>query len=220
MGADPPLSGPTVSHADPAAEHARASDLLRMLAERGSSGRVTLGEMMEAFGERAFGLLMIVFSLPNLVPVPGIGALFGIPLLLLALQLALGRPKPLLPRGIEAKSIDRASLRRMVDAVEPRLRRVESILRPRYTMLFSPVMDRVIGAFVALCSLSIIIPFPGTNFPPAVAVILISLAVAEEDGVYLALGFVIGAAGLVYTGTVVGGLAYAGLIALPRLLGF
>lgn len=220
MDADPSPSDPAVRHADPAAEHARASDLLRMLAERDADGRVTLGEMMEAFGERAFGLLMIVFSLPNLVPVPGIGALFGVPLLLLALQLALGRPKPWLPRGIESKSIDRASLRRMVDAVEPRLRKVESILRPRYTMLFSPAMDRLIGVFVVLCALSIIIPFPGTNFPPAVAVILISLAVAEEDGVYLALGFAIGTVGLIYTGTVVGGLVYAGLVALPRFLGF
>lgn len=174
---------------------------------------------MSAFGERAFGILMIIFCLPNLIPVPGLGSLFGIPLLFITLQMALGRPRPWLPRSIESKTIQHATLVKMVNAAVPRMRKIESVLRPRWTFLFSPVMDRVIGVFAALCAISIIIPLPGTNFPPAVAVILISLAVAQEDGAYLGLGTVIGIAGLTYTTILVGGLAYAGWFALMRVFG-
>jgi hypothetical protein len=214
MNVDPPIE-----NSGACLEHARASDILRALADDPGGGSVSIGAMVTAFGERAFGLLMIVFCLPNMVPVPGIGALFGIPLLLIAAQMALGRPKPWLPRAIEARTIQRSTLIRMVDAVEPRMRRIESILKPRWIFLFSPVMDRLIGIFAVLCAISIIIPFPGTNFPPAVALILISLAVTQEDGLYLALGAAIGTAGLIYTTVLVGGLAYAGAVALMGMMG-
>jgi hypothetical protein len=206
------------SHSAAEHEHARASAILRSLVDSTQADSISIGDMVAAFGERAFGLLLILFCLPNMVPVPGIGALFGVPLLLIAFQMMLGRPKPWLPRSIEAKTMQRATLVRMVSAVEPRMKRVEAILRPRWTFLFSPVMDRVIGLFAALCAVSIIIPFPGTNFPPAVALILISLAVAQEDGACLALGAAIGFVGLTYTTIVVGGLAYAGILALMGIV--
>lgn len=213
------MSAAPVEHSDPAFQHARASDILRTLADRHAGQTISIGDMMAAFGERAFGILMIVFCLPNMVPVPGIGALFGVPLLLIALQMAVGRPKPWLPRGIESRGIQHATLAKMVDAVEPRMRRIESVLKPRWTFLFSPLMDKVIGVFAVLCAISIIIPFPGTNFPPAIALILISLAVTQEDGIVLGLGAVVGLAGLTYTTIVVGGLAYAGWFALMRSFG-
>lgn len=199
--------------------HARASVILRALADEAEGETVSLGQMMAAFGERGFGLLLILFCLPNMIPLPGVGSLFGIPLLLIALQMAVGRPRPWLPKGIEGKGITRDSLVKMVNAVEPRMRRIEAILKPRWTFLFSNAMDRAIGVFAALCAISIIIPFPGTNFAPAVAIILISLAVMQEDGFYLALGAAIGLVGLTYTTFVVGGLAYAGLLGLGRMLG-
>ena len=200
-------------------EHARASAILRHLADTHEAETISIGQMMEAFGERGFGLLLILFCLPNLIPTPGIGSLFGIPLLMVALQMAMGRPKPWLPRRIDSKTIQRTTLLKMVNAVEPRMRRIEAVLRPRWIGLFSPFMDRAIGVFAALCAISIIIPLPGTNFPPAIALILISLAVTEEDGVYLGLGVVIGLAGLTYTTFLVGGLAYAGWFALMRAIG-
>jgi hypothetical protein len=214
-----------VQHSNPAFEHARASMLLRRLAdqdgaEQGGSDVISIGEMTRAFGERAFGILMIVFCLPNLIPTPGIGSLFGIPLLLIALQMAWGSHRPWLPRAIEAKTISRATLTKTVDVVEPRVKRLEAILRPRWAWLFSPTMDKAIGVFAALCAISIIIPFPGTNFLPAIALILISLAVMQEDALFLGLGAVIGVVGLTYTTIVVGGLAYAGWLAAVAWLGF
>ncbi len=210
---------PPVRHSDPAIEHARASAILRAMAEQATGDTVSIGQMMAAFGERAFGLLLIVFCVPNLVPAPGIGSLFGIPLLLIALQMMVGRSRPWLPRAIESKSIGRGTFLKMIRAVEPRMRKIESVLKPRLLFLFSSGSDRLIGLFVALCAISIIIPFPGTNFLPAVAVILISLAVMQEDGIYLALGAVIGSVGLAYTTILVGGLAWAGIKALARFLG-
>ena len=56
---------------------------------------------------------------------------------------------------------------RLIDVAEPRLRKVESVLKPRYTFLFSDAADRLMGAFFVLAAISVILPLPGSNFPPA-----------------------------------------------------
>ena len=62
----------------------------------------------------------------------------------------------------------------------------------------------MIGLFAVLVALSVLIPFPGTNFPPSIALVIVSIAVMEEDGYLLIGGYLIGLAGLAYTVTVLG----------------
>lgn len=207
----PPESGHT---------HAKASVVLRRMVEDGDSEKVSIGDMLKAFGERAYGLVMIVLCLPNMVPNPYIGSLFGIPLLIVALQLATGRLRPQLPGFIERRAIKRSRLLVCIDKLEPRLRWIESVLKPRMVHLFSPTMDRIIGWFVACLACTIIIPLPGTNFAPALSVIIIALAVAEEDGRVLGLGVLLGLASLLYASLLVGALTYHGPSMLGSLFGF
>jgi hypothetical protein len=206
------MSSPDGNENDDA--HQPASELLRRVAERAPAPRVTLGHLIAAFGERSFGFALILFAIPNTVPVPGLGTIFGMPLMLIGAQMALGRAAPWLPRAMGERGMETASFVRMVALAEPRLRKVEAILRPRLTFLFSPLMERMIGVFVMLCSVSIMLPFPGSNFPPAIALILISLAVMAEDGVVLLAGVLLGAAGLTYTTVFFGGIAWAGISAM------
>ena len=62
----------------------------------------------------------------------------------------------------------------------------------------------MVGLFALLAALSVLIPFPGTNFPPSIALVIVSIAVMEEDGYLLIGGYLIGLAGLAYTATVLG----------------
>ena len=62
----------------------RTSDLLANYARHLNGERVTLGELVALLGNRSFGLLLLLFALPNLVPLPpGSSTVFGLPLLLL-----------------------------------------------------------------------------------------------------------------------------------------
>jgi hypothetical protein len=58
--------------------------------------RVALGEIVSTLNERSYGLLLILFALPNLVPIyrPGLSAVLGLPLAFIALQMILGRSRP------------------------------------------------------------------------------------------------------------------------------
>src|SRR4051812_44306620 len=104
------------------------SDLLRGLAE-GPPGRVSLAEMVGHFGPRAFGAMLFAFSAPNLLPMPpGTSAVLGLPLVLLAPQLMLGRKSPWLPRFVAGRTVDREALRRGFGKVIPWLERLERLL--------------------------------------------------------------------------------------------
>lgn len=197
------------------------SALLRAVLERGSGETIPLRAIVDTLGDRAMAIVMILFCLPNCIPLPpGVGLVFGFPMLLVALQMALGRHKPWLPRSVLDREIRREHYEKMMDLAEPRLKRVETYLRPRLAFLFSNAGDRLIGLFFVLCAVSVIVPLPGSNFPPAVAAVLMSLAIMEEDGIVLLVGLAIGVLGLVYTTLLGGTLIYAAWAALKALVGF
>jgi len=194
--------GATVNEA---LEHKSASAVLRAVIDTAKGETITIGEIIEAFGERAFGFVLILFSLPNCVPAPpGIAGIVGTPVLIFGVQMMLGHKHPWLPGFIRRRGISVSKFKRLIDIAEPKLQWLESWCKPRLTQLFNVLGDRMIGLFAFLAALSVLIPFPGTNFPPSIALVIVSIAVMEEDGYLLILGYLIGIAGLAYTATVLG----------------
>jgi hypothetical protein len=215
-----PSREPLTERAPPTA-HRRASEVLRAAAEGSNAEYISIREIVDAFGERAFGFVIILFSLPNCVPAPpGVLSIFGVPVFLFAVQMALGRHKPWLPRKILDKQFKRADLVSVLDKAAPKLAMVERLLKPRATFLFSPLMDRLFGIFVALLALSVILPLPGTNYLPAFATVFLAMALIEEDGVVLGLGTLLGIAGLVLTTIIVTALSGAIYLGLKAIFGF
>lgn len=51
-------------------EHQSASAVLRSVIDNADGDAISIGRIIEAFGERAFGFVLILFSLPNCVPAP------------------------------------------------------------------------------------------------------------------------------------------------------
>jgi hypothetical protein len=205
-------------------EHQSASKVLRAVIDDAKGESISIGEIIEAFGERAFGFVLILFSLPNCVPnVPGIAGIVGTPVLIFGIQMMLGHKRPWLPGFILRQTVSVAKFKRLIDIAEPKLQKLESWCKPRMTQLFGPLGDRVVGLFAFLVAVSVLIPFPGTNFPPSIALVIASIAVMEEDGYLLIAGYLIGLAGLAYTVTVLGAsyhLIMAAIANIPGWLGF
>jgi hypothetical protein len=194
-----------VEHAAIGKRHQSVSAVLRDVVEASRGENITIREIVEAFGDRAFGFMLILFSLPNCVPAPpGVAGIVGTPVLIFGIQMMLGHTRPWLPAFILRRSISVATFRRVIDVAEPRLKKLEAYCRPRFTWAFGPLGDRLVGFFAFLVAVSVLIPFPGTNFPPSLALVIASVAVMEEDGILLALGLLVGIAGLAYTVMVTG----------------
>lgn len=196
----------------------RASDVLMAAAVGGLSQTITVAEIVEALGRRAFGLLLILLGLLNCVPAPpGVSSLIGFPLLLVALQMVAGWPAPWLPRAIMRREFRRADVVRMVEAAQPMLTRIEKLCRPRYLQIFRVGSTRLLGVFVALLAICVMIPLPLTNFFPSLATVIIAVAIIELDGLLLAVGLVFGVAAIALSAVITAGVAGMLLMGLRAL---
>lgn len=175
---------------------ASLSDLLTSLCE-GPAGPVRVRDIVDHFGHRAFGAVLFVFAVPNILPLPpGSSGVLGAPLVLIAPQLAVGRSRPWLPKAIADRTVNRATLAQAFSKVIPALERVERLLAPRLGFLFGPIGDRFIGLVCFLLSAVLILPIPGGNMLPAAAIAVLSLALTQRDGAFLLFGYALTAASI------------------------
>ena len=154
--------------------------------------QVTVGEIVERLGGRAFGAMLFVFSAPNWLPLPpGSSTFLAAPLVVLSPQLLIGVKSPWLPRFIAGRAIQRKTLAKAFGALIPWLQRIEHVSRPRLTFLFGPAGQHLIGAICLVLSLVLLLPIPLGNMAPAAAIALFGLAMVQRDGLLALLGLAV-----------------------------
>ena len=167
----------------------RFSEVLSDLASRPSS-TISIGDVLDAFGARAFGALMLLFAAPNVLPLPpGMSAVLGAPLLFITAQLMLGRATLWMPRFIRERSISRDFFALLTAKLSPILHRAERFLRPRLSVLLHPLPERAVGAACLLLAIILFLPIPFGNIPPAFAIAAFALGILDRDGLATLIGW-------------------------------
>lgn len=170
----------------------KVSEMLLALRARGAD-RVRLRDLVEALDDRAFGAAMLVFALPNAVgigAIPGVSTLFGVPQIVLAVQMILGYERPALPAWLLDRAIGRTEFERIVDRGVPWLQRVERILKPRLVAVTDGWPERLLGVVFLAMAAIVSLPIVFGNQPPAVAMALIALGHVARDGAFVIAGCV------------------------------
>lgn len=202
---------------DSIADGRRVSEILREIAETWPEERITLGDLLDLFGERGHGLLMLTLTLPNLVPLylPGLSAITGLPIAAAALQMAFGMRHPWLPRILRRRSVAAADLRHVVRRAEPWLHPVERVLRPRLHGLTRGPAARGMAAVSVLLALLLSLPIPFTNMVFAAPLAAFSLGVVQRDGAAVAVAWAASMVAVAFVATaswtvIVGAVAWLG----------
>lgn len=217
----------TVSHAHASIDedHSPApptSELLIRIVEGCPEGEVSVGNLIDGLGDRAFGIILLILSIPVAIPgPPGLPVVFGTPMLVFAAQLWLGHARPWLPRFVRRRTFPRASLLSLLRRVRPTLAALENVCRPRWLALTDRRGERWLGAYIFFCAIVLInpVPIPFSHLPLGFALAILSLGYVERDG-YVILGGVIAALiGMVLNLSLTGGLLVLGFRFLQRLLG-
>lgn len=173
----------------PAGDHPTFSEILVGLGE-GSDPKLYVGEVMDAFDQRALGAVMLIWSLINFLPLPPGGTtITGAPLLILSMELALGRDSLWLPNAMLRRSIPRSTFRKGFGWLVPMIRLAERLSRPRLTWLTGPFGQVLIGLTCFLLSVILVLPIPLGNIAPAITMAFFSLGVMQRDGVAVLLGW-------------------------------
>lgn len=164
--------------------------ILTDLADDESKDRLSIGDIVAALGDRAFGPLLVVFALPNVLPSPpGTAGIMAIPLIFLTVQMILGK-RPWLPGFLARRSLSRQSFARFAVRATALLARASRFLRPRLGLFVQPLPERLIGGFCLVLALVLLLPIPFANSAPAFAICLFGLGLLERDGVWILSGMV------------------------------
>lgn len=204
------------------ANHRKVSQIIRELAGS-SKPYVRLADLLAVLDERAFGVLMLILSLPNAVglgAIPGLSTVFGVPQIFVALQMIVGAHRPWLPDFVLQRSITMKDFRTMVEKAEPHLLRFEKLLRPRLAVMSSTLVERLLGLVLLLLSIIVALPIPFANQPPAIAQGLIALGLIERDGVVVLIGVGVATVATAIAIAVGGGILAGIYFAAKAVLGF
>jgi hypothetical protein len=177
----------------------RTSEIIARIAARCNQDW-TVGDISGALGKRGFGLLLLIFTLPNTLPlpIPVISAITSLPLIFLAAQMCLGRESVWFPRWLAQRAIAGERFKQFLESALPWLMKLEKVTKPRAELLTGRFAQRLAGALIVLLACLIALPIPLGNLPLGIAMTVLALAVTERDGWVMLAGWFLTIVAIVY----------------------
>lgn len=193
------LTLPAITYHRNASSHQRTSEILRDIAER-CDHRWTVSDISAVLGKRCFGLMLLIFTLPNAVPlpIPGVSTLTSLPLIFFSAQLTLGRENVWLPQWLAKRSIAGDKLKIFLLRAIPWLFRLEKYVKPRAEHIGGRFSHRIAGGLILLLACLIALPIPFGNLPLGIAMTVLALGITERDGWVMISGWLLTVFALVY----------------------
>ena len=163
--------------------------------------RVRLDEMVKLIdGGEGLAPILLVLTLPVLLPLPpGVSMVMALPILVVAPQILIGRKKLWLPDWLGRRTVNRAKLAKMLHRMLPTLERVESVVRPRLTLLTGRVGEMLAGLACTVLGVILVLPIPFANLLPSCSIVSFALGLTRRDGLLVLAGYalLIAALGLI-----------------------
>ena len=143
-------------------DHRKTSDLLLDIVRTHQGAQISVRELIDALEDRGFGFV--------------------------ALQMVVRYRKPWLPSKLADRGLARADVERVLLKGTPLLRRVERLCKPRFDFLIGSLGEQLLGILIFVLALVIALPGPLTNGPPGIAIVILSIAMIERDGLAVLAG--------------------------------
>lgn len=162
--------------------------------------RVSLGDVIEAFGNRSFGPFLLLPALVDISPVgsiPGLPTVLAVVIILVAVQLALGRKHLWLPDFLMRRSVGSDKVRKAVKKAEKPAAWADRWFHGRLPALTHGAFPRI--AAIACIILAFTVPplelLPLATTAPMAAIATFGLALMVRDGLVMivALALAVGA---------------------------
>jgi hypothetical protein len=149
---------------------------------------ITVGELVDRSAEAGFGFLIGVLTLIA-IPFFGLSTPFGLAIALGGFQLAIGMPRPWLPKRARRRQLSMAMLDRVLALLSRRTKWLSRSTRRRWERL---VMPRLVGVGIVLLGLGLALPLPipGSNMVFLIPLFVYAVGLLERDGIWILVGHV------------------------------
>lgn len=157
--------------------------------------KATIGDVVEAFGGRGYGPLLLAFAMIELLPtgaIPGVPTLVSILILLIASQLSLGRPVPWISKALARRSFSQSKFDKIRSKIRPLTRKLDKVIKPRLETFAGTVAARLAGIICILlaCTMPPLELIPFASSAPSSAIALFGIGLSAQDGLILLIAFV------------------------------
>lgn len=202
-----------------ATERKTLSQSLQSILADAGGGPVSIRRISEGVGDRGFGILLVVLSLPSALPVPapGYSTPFGILLAILSLQIIALRGNVWLPEKAFRREIPNGRAVKFFSAAQRFLARFEHFIRPRLRWIVRPAGRIGLGIVTLFMAVLMMFPIPLTNTLPAMVIFLIGVGLVEEDGLFALASFALGIVAVLFYAYVIYLLATYGVDGVVEL---
>ncbi|MBC7661631.1 MAG: exopolysaccharide biosynthesis protein [Chitinophagaceae bacterium] len=181
---------------------------------------ITLGGILELLEHRGHALFTLFLAGPFILPIPlpGLSVPFGAFIVFFAFSMAFDR-QPLIPKSWLRRELPKAALRKFSRMAQAAFRKFEALFKPRMVwMIDFRAGQVVIAIMIAICGFLLALPLPpGTNAPPAAAIVALSIGLLERDGLLVLLGFCLFLANIAFF-TFLSVYGYEGVLKLINLI--
>lgn len=170
-------------------------EAILLLQEKAKFAPISIGEILHILSGKGRPLILILLSLPFCQPIqiPGFSTPFGLVIAFVGLRIAFGKYM-WLPKKLLLKKVEPEVIAKITDKTLNLLNKMKKWVHPRLNYLNnSAVMEIVNGLliFVLGIFLALPLPIPLSNLAAAWSILLISLGMLEDDGVFVLAGYLV-----------------------------
>ncbi|RSV18266.1 exopolysaccharide biosynthesis protein [Sphingomonas sp. ABOLG] len=156
---------------------------------------VSLGQTIEAFGNRSYAPFLVILPLIDISPVgsiPGLPTLLALVIVLTAGQLLFGRKHMWLPGFLANRSLKSEKVAKAVKKLRPVAKRMDKWFHGRLPALTQGPMVRVAAAAIIMLTLSVppLELLPMATTAPMAAIAAFGMALLVKDGLLMIVAFV------------------------------
>ncbi|WP_421134458.1 exopolysaccharide biosynthesis protein [Alteromonas sp. A079] len=171
-------------------------ELLGKIKPKASAETCCFGDFWHVMEKRGFGPMLALPAFVASTPlgaIPGVPSVTGVIILLIALQILLGRRHPWLPSRLMNVEIEAHRLKTIVKTLRPHAARIDRFLVPRWFFMRHSAFRSLIALCCAACGMVMIplelVPFVGLL--PACAVLIMAVGMATDDGAVAIIGLAV-----------------------------
>ena len=170
------------------------SDRFRLLRDDLCHGDFTADELLIKLGDKSHCLAIIILSLPFLlpIPIPGLSTIMGLMISWVACYWLL-KKQIWVPPKWKAKTLPANVFLKVFMYGEKYAKKFEFLFKARGEFFVHTIFVRlIVFTLIIISAMFLALPLPpGTNFPPAITLIVLALSILFEDIVLVILGVLV-----------------------------
>lgn len=166
-----------------------------LLQQAGRERALLVEEILHLLSGKGRPLILILLSLPFCQPIqiPGFSAPFGLAIAFIGLRMDFGK-KIWLPKRLLGKLVPSKTIVQITDMTLNVIRKLKPFVHQRLVWLCSATwMQKVNGLMIVILGifLALPLPIPLSNLTAGWSILLLSLGILEDDGLFVLIGYLI-----------------------------